>query len=156
LGFGESAGVAARDIASAIEQQVLGPAPVGLEPARLSGLELVARQVESTQVLERSPNAREALGERAGESSERVATARLRTQHVEWIVEQALVLRLAVGRLPRADQRSGLVDLESVTLDSGRDLLLHVVRERAERARERGAQGSVGDPRLKEWRELAG
>jgi hypothetical protein len=156
LGFGGSASVAARDIASAIEQQVLGPAPVGLEPAHLSGLELVARQVESTQVLERSPNAREALGERAGESSERVATARLRTQHAEWVAKQAFALRLALGRLPRADQRGGLVDLEPVTLDSGGDLLLHVVRKRAECARERGAQGAVVDPLLKEWRELAG
>ena len=90
-------------IPGAVEQQLLGAAPVGLEPAKLGGLELVARQVEGAQVLERSADALEALGERAAEGAERIHATGLRADHAERVVEQALVLRPAVGCLPRAD-----------------------------------------------------
>jgi len=139
----------------AVEQQLLGAAPVGLEPAKLGGLELVARQVEGAQVLERSADALEALGERAAESAEWIHAAGLWADHAERVVEQALVLRLAVGCLPRADQRGALVHLEPVAIDSGGDLLLHVVRKRTKRVCERGAKHALIDALLQRWRELA-
>ncbi len=122
-----------------------GLLPVGFEASQLGVGELVAGKHEGAEVFERRTHSLEPLGDCGAECARGGDAAARWTHRVEGVVEQALAIFRPVARLPCRDQCERLVCAEVMALDRRHHVVLTLVRQCAQRPRNRRTEASGVD-----------
>ncbi|MBI4570772.1 MAG: hypothetical protein HY723_02395 [Chloroflexi bacterium] len=112
------------------------------EPAALGGREVVG-EAEGTQIRERLPELSEALLQVAGARRQH-RRGRRRSHHAERVLDELLAVAL-VGNAVGVNQRERLAGTKVVARHGREHGVLVVVRERAQRVRQRRADGAAAE-----------